>query len=193
YTVCAPKFPPLRRFHMKLVFRSTAAACVAAAVLFVASAPNIAQEDDQLITRTYHVRGIVQDENRRDTRTNAIGDVLAPDRWLGDEDDDRPFETWSLRDSGDEARCWGEVYELWDEIEEYTNCEYDSISFPSETSFTVTASAESHGRIGFMVDALRNIADARVNLAIYRLPGAAPASPLVAPAEMKATLAGARV
>lgn len=177
---------------MNLVFRSTAAACVAAAVLFVASAPNIAQEDDEMITRTYHVRGIVQDENRRDTRTNAIGDVLAPDRWLGGEDE-RPFETWSLRDSGDEARCWSQVYQLWDQIEEYTNCEYDSISFPSATSFTVTASAESHGRIGFMVDALRNIADARVNLAIYRLPGAAPAAPLVTPAEMKATLAGARV
>ena len=105
---------------MTLVFRAATVALAVAGTLLCASIQPSAQDADsdaqaQSVSKDYNVRPLVQRELWNAPRTGAIGDVLAPDR-LFFSDEGHADDEWSLRDSGEEARCWDNSTELGDTI-----------------------------------------------------------------------------
>lgn len=180
---------------MKPVFRHTATACVAVALLNVSALNPIAQDEEpQPVTREYSARGLSASEVRRGIRTNSIRDVLAPDRalaWVGDE---RPFDAWWLRDSGDEARCWDDLDEGLNDLREFLGIDGDvELDVLSESRFRMTGVPEHHERMAWALKALSDISAARVNLAVYRVSGGSVDSPLVPADQVPAAVRGARL
>jgi hypothetical protein len=183
---------------MKPVFRFTAAACVAVALSSL-TFPHAQEEADepQVVTREYNVRGVGTEETRPGTRTNGIGDVLAPDRLLPNFDRGRPEDAWWLRDSGDEARCWDYAYSAIGDIADVTGASEEEgfdRHLESETVTRVSGTEEAHRRIRWGLDAMRDLTDARVSVVVYRLPDEAVLnSPLVGADGVAALAKGARL
>lgn len=186
---------------MKSFFRAAAVAwTVGATLLFVSYHPSAqegpALDEPQLVSRDYEVRGLVQSEMWNAPRTGAIGDVLAPDR-LFFSDDGHADDEWSLRDSGDEARCWesagylgSELHELLQEADADQSYSFDS----SHGKLNVSADEPTHKAVKWALDALNDVARARVSMVVYRLKDdAQPASPALAKGEVSGWARGARL
>ncbi|MBK8206717.1 MAG: hypothetical protein IPK87_07950 [Planctomycetes bacterium] len=182
---------------MNPVFRLTTVACVAAAGLFALSTPPFAQEAEEaepvVTSKIYTIRGVSQSEMRQGTRTNAVRDVLAPDRLLAGRVPERDIDAWSLRDSGDEARCWDNLHESFYCFKEFIRAEDVDCLLHSETSMLVTGTEEDHRRMKWVVDAMSEVSQARVNVVIYRLKDAPVDNPLVAANEVATRAKGARM
>ncbi|MBX3461460.1 MAG: hypothetical protein KF696_16055 [Planctomycetes bacterium] len=179
---------------MKPVFRLAAAACVSAALLnlcFVS--PRAESDEPALVTREYSARGLSTYEILPGTRTNSIRDVLAPDRALTATGDERPWDAWWMRDSGDEARCWEGLDTALEEIAEFVGIE-DSVNVNvlSQSRFRMTGTEEAHKRMQWALQAMNDVSAARVNLAVYRVEGSFD-SPIVPAAEVAARTRGARL
>lgn len=162
---------------MNSVVKTAAAAwAVAGALLFVSYSPSAQDVDDAaaepvFVSRQYDVRPLIQSELWQAPRTGAIGDVLAPDRLFFDPDDHNEDE-WSLRDSGEEARCWEDYDDLGNQIVQFLcdaddDLELSCESSGSNLSFRGTEAAQK--RVKWVIDALRDVSDARVNMVVYRL------------------------
>lgn len=161
---------------MKSFFRAAAVAwTVGATLLFVSyhpSAQDAAEEAaPQTVSRDYDVRGLVQSEMWNAPRTGAIGDVLAPDR-LFFSGEGHAQDEWSLRDSGDEARCWDnagefgdDIYNLIQEAEGATDYSFNGTA----GVLTVKADEATHQRVKWFVDAINDVAKARVGMVVYRM------------------------
>lgn len=160
---------------MKSAFRTATVAWTVVGILlctaYSPSAQEAEQPEDALVTHEYDVRGLVQRELWRAPRTGAIGDVLAPDR-LFFNDDDHADDEWSLRESGEEARCWDDADELGDELQEFlTNAdnEVEIDYFSADRTISFRATPQVHERIKWLLDALNDVANARVSMVVYRL------------------------
>lgn len=185
---------------MKSFFRAAAVAwTVGATLLFVSYHPSAqegpAMDEPQVISRDYDVRLLVQSELWNAPRTGAIGDVLAPDR-LFFADEGHADDEWSLRDSGDEARCWesseylgSELHDLLQEADADQNCSFDS----SRDKLTVSADETAHKVVKWALDALHEVARARVSMVVYRLKDDAQLpAPALARADVPGWAKGAR-
>lgn len=182
---------------MNPVFRLTTVACVAAVGLFALSTPPFAQEAEEaqpvVTSHTYTIRGVSRSEMRLGTRTNAVRDVLAPDRLLGGRVLEREWDTWSLRDSGDEARCWEDLSDVINLLDDFCGMNDEGCRVVSETSVRLTGTAEYHRRMKWVIDALSEVSQARINVVIYRLNDGHVGSPLVPASEVATRAKGARM
>ncbi len=182
---------------MNPVFRLTTVACVAAAGLFALATPPLAQEAQEvqpvITSHTYTVRGLSRGEMRQGTRTNAIRDVLAPDRMLAGRVLEREWDSWSLRDSGDEARCWDDQNDVFNCFSEFIGTSDLRYRILSETSVRVTGTQEDQRRMKWLIDAMSEVSQARVNVVIYRLNDGQVDNPLVAANEVATRAKGARM
>jgi hypothetical protein len=185
---------------MKSFFRAAAVAwTVGATLLFVSYHPSAQEgpvlDEPQIVSRDYDVRLLVQSELWNAPRTGAIGDVLAPDRLFfagGDHADDE----WSLRDSGDEARCWktaeylgSELQDLLQEADADQNFSFDY----SRDKLNVSADEATHTVVKWALDALNEVARARLSMVVYRLKDDAPlTAPALARGEVQGWTKGAR-
>jgi len=185
---------------MKSSFRAAAVAWTVGATLLFASYHPLAQEaaeeaEPQLLSRDYDVRGLVQSEMWNAPRTGAIGDVLAPDR-LFFADEGHAEDEWSLRDSGDEARCWDtaaefgdDIYNLLQEVEGATDYSYHRTA----GALTVKADEATHQRVKWLVDAINDVAKARVGMVVYRMKDDAQLpAPVLAKGDVQGWTKGAR-
>ncbi|MCB9893123.1 MAG: hypothetical protein H6839_01585 [Planctomycetes bacterium] len=161
---------------MKSVFRAATAALTVAGTLLIASLQPAAQDAElqappQQVTQSYNVRSLVQRELWHAPRTGAIGDVLAPDR-LFFTGDGHAEDEWSLRDSGEEARCWDNSDDLGREILgliENANEDVESDLYSEPGTFDVRANADIQKQVAWYLDALHDVAKARVSMVVYRL------------------------
>ena len=184
---------------MKSAFRTATVAWTVLGILLCTAYSPSAQEAEQpeeaLVTHEYDVRGLVQRELWRAPRTGAIGDVLAPDR-LFFNDDDHADDEWSLRDSGEEARCWDNADELGDEIREFlADADYDAEVdfFSAERKISFRTTPQVHEHIKWILDALNDVANARVSMVVYRLTNDAElAAPTMGASDVAAWAKGAR-
>ena len=181
---------------MKTVFRSaTVALAVAGSMLLGSYQPSAQDAEPEIIHRSYDVRPLVQLELWNAPRTGAIGDVLAPDR-LFFADSDHELDEWSLRDSGEEARCWENSDDLATTLRYFIEAADDDAEFEVNTTehgFSVTGNADLQKQFKWAVDALNDVAKARVSMVVYRLKDDAQlASPTIATAEVAGWTNGAR-
>ena len=157
------------------VFRIAALAWVAAAALFVSSLTSVAQEAEVVVeARSYDLGGMSQHEFVRTPKNGGIGDVLAPDHLFSNNGYSHEPERWSLRHSGDEARCWDDANEVMSSIANFCNPEGQELQFdggnPSDGErVRVTTTPEVHRRIEFVISALRELVRARVSVKVFRL------------------------
>lgn len=160
------------------VFRYAALAWAAALLLSVAPPQSGAQDaetEPELVERQYDCSGMTGDELTRAPKNGGIGDVLAPDLIFQNAGYDHNPERWSLRHSGDEARCWGSADEVMADVANVCNTDGSSLQFSgvrgASTRILVRTTPELHRRIAFVVAALREIAKARVSIKVLRLDG----------------------
>lgn len=158
---------------MKPVFRVTAAALTA--LTLMASAINsqeaAPQEDPPLVTKTYDMHGLTQDEFARARVPGAIIDILSPERLfrnLVEPEGDQ----WSLRRSGREACCWGTAYDAMASLTEF--CGWGEswevqLDHSISPNIKLVATETMHKRVAWALQQLRNIAQVRVNLRVHRL------------------------
>lgn len=156
---------------MKTVFRFTAAACAAAALLASVQVTQSAQDGPELVERTYNLRGLTLYGLESEPRTGAIRDVLAPDRNAGI-NPDHEYNEWNLRDSGAEAMAWEYAGYLIEKLSAFVNTEGDSYNIVTygETSIRISTTPEMHRRLAWAMSAIREVADARVSVTVHRLP-----------------------
>jgi hypothetical protein len=182
---------------MKSAIRvATAAWAVAGALLLVSYQPSAQEaegEADLVVTREYDVRSLVQCELWTAPRTGAIGDVLAPDRLFFD-DAEHQLDQWSLRDSGEEARCWDSADELGGTIENLlSEAGVEVDNHGGAGTLTMEADANGHQRVQWLLDAAKDVAAARVSMIVYRLPDNANLeTPVVPPTEAAGWAKGGR-
>lgn len=144
------------------------------------AAQDARNNESELITRTYDVRGLVSDTLERTPRTGAVGDVLAPDLLFGGGlISEHPYDAWNLRDSGEEARCWLDAEEVYVIVRDFVagHEERKQVKLLHETgdTFEVVAPQAVHDRIEWVLGAMADITEARVGITVYRLdeaPGA---------------------
>ncbi|MCA8914309.1 MAG: hypothetical protein KDB90_02770 [Planctomycetes bacterium] len=161
---------------MTLVFRAATVALAVAGTLLCASIQPSAQDADsdaqaQPVSKDYNVRPLVQRELWNAPRTGAIGDVLAPDR-LFFSDEGHADDEWSLRDSGEEARCWDNSNELGETILgliEDANDGADAELHCEVGMLGVRAEDAVQKQFSWYLDALNEVARARVSMVVYRL------------------------
>lgn len=156
---------------MKTVFRLTAAACAAAALVASVQVTQSAQDGPELVERSYNLRGLTLFGLESEPRTGAIRDVLAPDRNVISGIPDHEYDEWNLRDSGAEALAWETPDCVVRRIEEFTNIDSEhceTVGYGSN-SVRVSATPELHRRFEWAMKAIREVADARVNVAVHRL------------------------
>ncbi len=159
------------------VFRFAALAWVAAAALFVTSLASVAQEaEPELSDHTYDLAGLTHSEFWRTPRNGGIGDVLAPDQVFSEMGYAHREESWSLRHSGDEARCWESSSDAMSTIAGFCNPESLPLDYnatnPSEGQHVkLRTTAEIHRRIAFVLGAMRDLTRARVSIKVLRLEG----------------------
>ncbi len=157
------------------VFRIAALAWVAVAALFVSSLVTVAQEAETVVeSRSYDLSGLTQAEFGRTPKNGGIGDVLAPDHLFSNDGYSHREERWSLRHSGDEARCWGEPGDAMSTIGNLCNPEgypldYNASNPAEGERVKVSTTAEVHKRIEFVISAMRDLARARVSVKVFRL------------------------
>ncbi len=165
------------------VFRFAALAWVAAAGLFVFSLNSTAQEapveepavEAPVLEHTYDLRGLSTGELLRTPANAGIGDVLAPDRLLGNQiESGHELDIWTLRDSGEEARCWEDTSNLMYELISFCNLDGESADVagldPAGPQRVRVAATESvHKRIQWVLSALNEIVRARVSVKVYQL------------------------
>jgi hypothetical protein len=183
---------------MKSVIRAaTAAWAVAGALLLVSYQPSAQEADGEaaspIVTRDYDVRALVQRELWTAPRTGAIGDVLAPDRFFFD-DAEHQLDQWSLRDSGEEARCWDSAEELGSDIRNLLSDAGVEVSEDSNAGrLTMQSDDAGHERVRWLLDAIKDVAAARVSMIVYRLPETTKVETPVVPAnEVAGRAKGAR-
>src|SRR5262245_30474134 len=112
------------------VFRFAALAWVAVACLFVFSLSSRAQEAEPvLVEHTYDFSGLTRAEFERTPRSGGIGDVLAPDTLFSRNGYEPRQDRWSLRHSGDEARCWDYPSDTLQSIYSFCNPEQLPMDF----------------------------------------------------------------
>ncbi len=159
---------------MKTVFRLTAAACAAAALLASVQVTQSAQDGPELVERSYNLRGLTLYGLESEPRTGAIRDVLAPDRNTG-WGAEHEYHEWNLRDSGAEAMAWEEYDELANKMNEFLNVEGEpfEIARGGHNSISISTTPEMHRRLAWAMKAIRDIADAQVNVTVHRLPAEA--------------------
>ncbi|MCC6150993.1 MAG: hypothetical protein IT461_12135 [Planctomycetes bacterium] len=159
------------------VFRIAALAWVAAAALFVTSLASVAQEaEPELKDHTYDLAGLTRSEFHRTPRNGGIGDVLAPDQLFSEMGYNHREDRWSLRHSGDEARCWDESSETMSAIAGFCNPEGAPLEYnatnPSEGEHVkLRTTVEVHRRVAFVLAAMREMARARVSIKVLRIEG----------------------
>lgn len=175
------------------VFRFAALAWAAAAGLYLFSLSYQAQEGEAAAPETqgeaeaaivelkYDVRGLTRAELGIQPANGGIGDVLAPDHLFGNLFTDHELDAWTLRDSGDEARCWDTNGEVLYSLIEFCNingdpCEVISRDRGNPVQVVVRTTEDLHKRLAWGLEALREVARARVSLQVYRLPAGSEAS-----------------
>lgn len=162
-------------FTVMKVFRFAALAWVAAAALFVSSLATVAQEaEPELVDRTYDLAGLTHSEFWRTPRNGGIGDVLAPDQLFSQVGYSHREDCWSLRHSGDEARCWESSTEAMSAVIDFCNPEGMPVEFngtnPAEGErVKLRTGAELHRRVEFVLGAMREMTRARVSVRVLRL------------------------
>lgn len=175
---------------MNKVFRYTAAACVAATLLWSVQARPTAQDnpdndEPEYIERSYDTRGMSWADAQIAPRTGAIRDVLAPDRLLI-EDSGHADNEWHMRDSGAEAMVWEDPYEAMLYALAFVDGDNRNYKFVGVEGHQVRVSAPEklHDRLAWAMKALRDVADARVSVTVRRLAGDSTAPARVAANEL---------
>lgn len=184
---------------MNKVFRFTAAACVAAALLWSAQARPTAQDnpdtdEPEYIERSYDTRGMTWVDALIAPRTGAIRDVLAPDRLLI-EDTGHANTEWHLRDSGAEAMVWDQPYEAMEDILSFVDHDLGEAELidVEGRQVRVRATKAGHERLAWAMKALRDVADARVAVTVQRLVADSAVTARVAANELAAAQRNSRL
>lgn len=160
------------------VFRYAALAWAAAMLLAVAPPRSCAQDaesEPEVVERGYDCAGLTHTELGRIPKNGGIGDVLAPDHLFSDDGYNHDPERWSLRHSGDEARCWDGPTDVISEVAQFCNPEGYALDFSATRGggerVAVRTVPEVQRRVAFVMAALREIARARVSVKVLRLDG----------------------
>lgn len=122
--------------------------------------------EPEFVQRYYDVSDFLM----RERSEGVINPVLGP-RWFGQslDFDDNDLDQWQLEYSGSEARCFDDEddFEGIVDLMNPEGFEYDINDMHGK--FGLKAPVALHERIGQALDALREISEARTNIAVWRL------------------------
>lgn len=159
---------------MKPIFRFGAAALTATMLLSGGIASQEQPEEPESppnVLVEYDFHGLTHTGLNRGTVPGAIGDLLAPDRAFGPQQE-RNIDQWSLRESGREACCWDNADEVLEKLAGF--CAFDEswevrrLDVANDRS-ALDAPKAMQDRVNWALKALKNIASIKVNLRVHKL------------------------